>query len=292
MTNRIGFIGLGLMGRPMALNLLKAGYAVSVYARRDEAAAMLVDAGADRCRSPRALAERTDIIITIVSDTPDVEQVVLGERGIIEGARPGSVVVDMSTISPTATRAMAEYLRARDIAMLDAPVSGGDIGAIDGTLSIMVGGDAAVFERVRPVFEVLGSNIVHVGSHGAGQVTKMCNQVVIAQTLNAIAEAFALAGAAGVDPARVRRALLGGFAQSRALEVHGKRMLEGDYQPGFKAAHHGKDMNIALRTAFELGVAIPGAAQAAQNLNTLIGRGQGDRDTSAVFTLHSTSGKP
>lgn len=282
---KIAYIGLGIMGRPMVLNLLRAGYSVRVWARRSEMMEPLVEAGATACSSPADAADNSGIIITNVSDTTDVEQVVLGQNGIIEGAAKGSVVVDMSTISPSVTRAIAERLGERNIEMLDAPVSGGEKGAIDGTLSIMVGGKAAVFERVLPVFNVLGSNIVHIGGNGAGQVTKACNQTVIAQSISAIGEAFVLAAAAGVDPAKVREALLGGFAGSKVLDSHGGRMLMHDFKPGFKARLHQKDMRIVLETAHELGIALPGASLATQLINALVGSGGGDDDSCAILRL-------
>lgn len=282
---KIAYIGLGIMGRPMVLNLLQAGYSVRVWARRSEMMEPLVEAGATACSSPADAADNSDIIITNVSDTTDVEQVVLGQNGIIEGAAKGSVVVDMSTISPSVTRAIAERLGERSIEMLDAPVSGGEKGAIDGTLSIMVGGKAAVFERVLPVFNVLGSNIVHIGDIGAGQVTKACNQTVIAQSISAIGEAFVLAAAAGVDPAKVREALLGGFAGSKVLDSHGGRMLMHDFKPGFKARLHQKDMRIVLETAHELGIALPGASLATQLINALVGSGGGEDDSCAILRL-------
>lgn len=282
---KLGFVGLGIMGRPMAINLLKAGYRVWIHARRAESMTAVADAGGTPCDSPAAVAAQAEIIFTMVSDTGDVEHVITGDNGILEGAHTNSIVVDMSTISPSATRALAARLAARDLHMLDAPVSGGDKGARDGTLSIMVGGKADIFERVRPLFEIMGKNIVHIGDHGAGQVTKACNQVAIAQTIVAVGEALLLAKASGVDPARVRQALLGGFANSRVLEVHGQRMLDGDYEPGFKANLHKKDMRIVLETANELGIALPGAAVATQWLNALVGTGNGELDSAALSLL-------
>jgi 2-hydroxy-3-oxopropionate reductase len=283
MADSIGFIGLGIMGRPMAMNLVAAGHRLAVYARRREAARALADAGAEVCESPAAVARKSGVVFTMLSDTPDVEQVVLGtgaedSRPVIAGASPGSVVVDMSTISPSATRRIAARLAAAGVDMLDAPVSGGDIGARDGTLSIMVGGQAAIFERVRPLLELMGRHIVHIGDHGAGQVCKACNQIVVGQTIAGVGEALLLAEAAGVDGARVREALLGGFAGSRILEVHGQRMLDGNYTPGFKAALHQKDMRIVQETAHELGLGLPGAALVAQLLNALVGSGDGGGD--------------
>jgi 2-hydroxy-3-oxopropionate reductase len=287
MAEHIGFIGLGIMGRPMALNLVAAGHRLSVYARRPEALAPLTDAGAEPCASPAAVARSADVVFTMLADTPDVEEVILGAaaddpRAVIAGCRPGSILVDMSTIAPTATRAMAARLAAAGVDMLDAPVSGGDIGARDGTLSIMVGGPAAAFERVKPLFEVLGRNIVHVGGSGAGQVCKACNQIVVGQTIAGVGEALLFAEAAGVDGARVREALLGGFAGSRILEVHGQRMLDGNYAPGFKTALHQKDMRIVQETAHELGLGLPGAALVAQLLNALMSCGDGELDSAAM----------
>lgn len=282
MLERIGFIGLGIMGRPMALNLRKAGYALWVHARRANLMEPLLRAGAVACSSPQAVAEQTDIIITMVADTPDVEEVILGKKGIIHGAKAGSLVIDMSSIAALTTRRIAAALAEKEIEMLDAPVSGGDKGAMAGTLAIMVGGKVAQFERALPLFKILGEHIVHIGDQGAGQIAKTCNQIIISQTLAAIGEAFILAKAAGVDPTKVRTALLGGFAGSRILEVHGQRMLERNFQPGFKTKLHHKDIKIALQTAHELGVAIPGTALAAQYLNVLMGTEQGELDSSAM----------
>ncbi|MDJ0872557.1 MAG: 2-hydroxy-3-oxopropionate reductase [Gammaproteobacteria bacterium] len=285
MAEKVGYIGLGIMGRPMALNLLRAGYPVWVYARRTEALPPLTDAGATVCSSPADVARHAEVVFTNVSDTPDVEQIVLGDNGIIHGAKHGAVVVDNSTISPSATRSMANKLRNAGVEMLDAPVSGGEKGAIDGTLSIMAGGRTEAFERVLPLLQVLGKNVVHVGGNGAGQVTKACNQVVIAQTIAAVGEALILATASGVNPVKVREALLGGFAGSRVLEVHGQRMLERDFEPGFMARLHQKDMRIVLETARELGLALPGAAQVTQYINALVGSGDGELDSTALVTV-------
>jgi 2-hydroxy-3-oxopropionate reductase len=285
MTETIGFIGLGIMGQPMALNLVRAGFPLRVYARRPECTAPVVEAGAVACDSAQSVAEDTDIIITMVSDTCDVEEVILGKQGVIHTARPGSLVIDMSTISPEATRRIAAKLTERDIAMLDAPVSGGEQGAIDSILSIMVGGSEEAFQRALPCLEVMGGNIVHIGDNGAGQVAKACNQVLMAQSLAAIGEAFLLAEASGVDAMKVREALLGGFAYSKALESHGLRMLEGQYRPGFKTRLHHKDMRIALETAAELGIALPGAAVASQYLNAAMGQGMAEDDSISIYRL-------
>lgn len=285
MAMELGFIGLGIMGRPMALNLLKGGHRLHVYARRQLAVEPLVAAGARSWASAQEVAAASEITFVMVSDTPDVEQVILGERGVLYGARPGSVVVDMSSISPIATRVIAQQLEHRRVDMLDAPVSGGESGAINGTLSIMVGGKDPVFRRVLPLFQLMGKNIVHIGDHGAGQTAKVCNQVVVAVTITAVSEALLLASRAGADAARVRQALLGGFAGSRILEVHGQRMLDRDFRPGFKTSLHQKDMRIALDTAHQLGLALPTAATAAQYLNALVGNGEGDLDSSAIIKV-------
>ncbi len=291
MAERVGFIGLGIMGRPMALNVLRAGWDLAVHARRPESMEPLAAAGAATCASPAEVARHADIIFTMVADTADVEQVILGPEGVIAGASPGAVLVDMSTISPAVTRSLAARLRERGLAMLDAPVSGGEAGAIAGTLSIMVGGEAEVVDRVRPLFAVLGRNIVHVGGSGAGQVCKSCNQIVVGATIVGVAEAILLARASGVDPARVREALLGGFAASRILEVHGQRMIDSNFAPGFKARLHQKDMRIVGESALELGLALPSAATIAQYLNALVGQGLGEEDSAAIYkVLEAMSG--
>jgi len=285
MTTSLGFVGLGIMGRPMALNLMKGGHAMVVHARRPESMKPLADAGAVTCTSPAEVAAQADVTFVMVSDTPDVEQVILGPGGCAEGARRGAIIADMSTISPAATRRIAAEIATKGIEMLDAPVSGGEVGATNGTLSIMVGGKAEAFERVRPLFELMGKNIVYIGASGAGQVAKSCNQIVAAVTIEAVAEALLLARANGVDAAKVREALLGGFAYSRVLELHGRRMLEADFKPGFKAALHQKDMRIVLQSAHELGIALPAAALAAQHINALVGSGEGELDSSAIYKV-------
>jgi 2-hydroxy-3-oxopropionate reductase len=285
MTINIGFIGPGIMGGPMALNLMKGGHKLWVYARRPEAMQALVKAGATACATPMDVATHADVIFTIVSDTPDVESVIFGEQGIIKNARSGSVIVDMSTISPTATKVFAERLAKQGVDMLDAPVSGGETGAINGTLSIMVGGKAKVFELVKPLFECMGKNIVHIGDNGAGQVAKACNQIVVAVTIEAVAEALTFARKNGADPAKVREALMGGFAGSKIMEVHGKRMLDNDFKPGFKVGLHQKDMRIVMETAHQLGVALPAAALVTQHLNALMGTRGTDLDSAAVVKI-------
>jgi len=285
MTTKLGFVGLGIMGRPMALNLRKAGHALWVYGRRPETMKPLSEAGATACASPKEVAANADVVFVCVSDTPDVEQVILGDGGLLQGVRPGSVVVDMSTISPAATRRFAAELKKHGADMLDAPVSGGEVGAINATLSIMVGGRPEAFARVQPYFAAMGKNIVHVGDHGAGQVAKACNQVVVAVTIEAVAEALTFARKNGVDPAKVRDALMGGFAGSKILEVHGKRMLDNDFKPGFKVKLHQKDLKIVMDDAHKLGLALPGAALAAQHLNALMGAGDAELDSAAIVKV-------
>jgi 2-hydroxy-3-oxopropionate reductase len=282
MATKLGFVGLGIMGRPMALNLRKAGHALAVHARRADSMKPLIEAGATACGSPGEVAATADIVFICVSDTPDVEQVILGDNGLIHGVRPGTVVADMSTISPVATRRFAEALGKRGAEMLDAPVSGGEVGAINATLSIMVGGKPAVFERVKPYFEAMGKNIVLVGDNGAGQVAKACNQIVVAVTIQGVAEALTFARRNGVDAARVRDALMGGFAGSKILEVHGKRMLDNEFKPGFKVKLHQKDLKIVLDAAHQLGLALPAAALVAQGMNALMGSGDGELDSAAI----------
>ena len=282
---KVGYIGLGLMGRPCAMHLHAAGHQLAVYARREASTAPFAEIGAIICATPAEVAANSDVIFTNVSDTPDVEQIILGKDGIIEGIRPDAVVVDMSTISPVVTRDIAHKLQEKGAHMLDAPVSGGSAGAENGTLSIMIGGDKAIVERVMPLFEVMGSNIVHIGDNGAGQVTKACNQIVITQTIAGVAEAYCLADAMNVDKAKVRQALLGGFANSKILEMHGQRMLDDNYDPGFKAVLHKKDMTMGLQAASALGVALPGSGVATQWLNALVGDGSGELDSSAIYKV-------
>ncbi len=285
MSERYGFIGLGLMGKPMASNLLAAGFPLVVHSRSAAPVEALVAAGAERASSPAEVAAVVDVVITMLPDTPDVEQVLLGADGVAKGAGPGSLVVDMSTVDPIATRRFAETLAAQDVAMLDAPVSGGDVGAREGTLSIMVGGPAEAFERALPLFQVMGRNIVHIGPSGAGQVAKMCNQLVVAGTLEMVSEAMVLAAKAGADPAKVREALLGGFAGSKILEVHGQRMLDRNYAPGFRAELMRKDARIVVSAARELGVPVPAFEVVQAQLERLVEDRGGEIDYSALVTL-------
>ena len=260
--DRIGFIGLGLMGKPMALNLLKKGFPLTVHSRSQAPVDALVAAGAAAAASPAEVAGCSEVIITMVPDSPDVRLVLEGPRGVFETVRSGSVIVDMSTIAPAVARELAGKAAARSVAMLDAPVSGGEIGAINASLSVMVGGDQAALERVRPVLNAMGNpdRIVHIWSAGAGQVCKACNQICIGGALASVSEAFAIARKAGIDPAKVREALLGGFAASRVLEVHGERILKRNYVPGFKTRLFHKDLGIVGQTIHELDVPAPVAA--------------------------------
>ena len=281
----VGFIGLGIMGRPMATNLLKAGFKLRVYNRSRAPVEQLVALGAAAASSPVEAARGADVVITMLPDSPDVQQVVAGPSGVEKGLRAGGVVIDMGTTSPMVARELAERLKSRGIHMLDAPVSGGEKGAIEGSLSIMVGGEPAVFEACRPIFEALGRNIVYIGPNGAGQVAKACNQIVVGVTIQAISEALTLAQRAGLDPARVRQALLGGSAYSRVLEAHGQRMLEDNFQPGFKARLHRKDLAIALAAGRAFSVPLLATALVHELLTALEARGQGDWDHSALVTL-------
>ena len=279
---KIGYIGLGIMGKPMVENLLKAGHKVNVFARRKTSVAALDADNIESFSTPQALAKQSTIIITCVSDTPDVESVLVGNSGVLHGIQANALVIDMSTISATATRSMAKQIQHAGAAMIDAPVSGGEVGAIAGTLSIMVGGDAQDYERALPILSCLGKNIVHVGSSGAGQVAKACNNLVAAQTVVAVAEAFLLAKSLGVDPAKVREALLGGFANSKVLELHGKRVLDENYAPGFKTKLHAKDIRIALNSAKESNISMPGTELSDKYLQMLIEQGDGELDSSAI----------
>ncbi len=296
MTERIGFIGLGVMGRPMAGHLAARGYPLTVHTRSRRTADDVIAAGAEWTDSPAGVARRSDIVITMLPDTPDVEQAIGGPDGILEGLSAGSLVIDMSSISPVATRVLAARVASRGGTMLDAPVSGGEIGATNASLSIMVGGDRGAFERAKPVLSCMGNpdRIVHIGTEpGSGQVCKVCNQIAIAGALAGVGEALALATKAGVNAAAVREALLGGFASSRVLEVHGERILEGEYTPGFRTALYQKDLRLALETAAAHGVAIPAAALVGQLVNALVSSGGGDLDYSAIGrTIGDLAGNP
>jgi 2-hydroxy-3-oxopropionate reductase len=294
MPETIGFIGLGVMGRPMAGHLLKKGHAVVAHNRSASAVDALVKEGARRGASPRDVASHSTVIITMVPDTPDVEQVIAGNDGVLAGLQRGSLVIDMSSISPIATRQLAGQVAERGATMLDAPVSGGEIGAVNATLSIMVGGPRAAFDRARPIFECMGNpeRIVHIGDQpGSGQVCKIANQIAIGGALAGVSEAFAVAQKAGVDVSRVREALLGGFAASRVLEVHGERMIKKNYAPGFRTRLYQKDLRLANEAASASGVAVPATAVVTQLVNALVANGGADLDYSALATVLFTLAK-
>jgi 2-hydroxy-3-oxopropionate reductase len=280
MPERIGFIGLGVMGKPMARNLIAAGYDVTAYSRTR--ASIDEVEGATPADGPREVAAQSDLVVTMLPDSPQVEEVV---TELLPGASEGSLLVDMSTISPVVTRELAERAAQRGVGYVDAPVSGGDVGAREATLSIMAGGSDEDFERAKPIFEALGKTITHVGPVGAGQVVKACNQVVVALTIEAVSEALVLGSKAGVDPGTIIRVLSGGLAANRVMEMRGRNFLEHDFDPGFRIDLHHKDINIALATAREYGVAVPATAAVGEMLQALRTRGQGDRDHSAILTL-------
>ncbi len=281
----IGFIGLGLMGRPLALHLAQAGHALHLWARRPASLEPFKDAAATCHASPAAVAAHAEVVFTMVADAPDVEEVCFGVDGLDAGARSGLIVVDMSTIAPAAAQRIGARWAARHVGFLDAPVSGGEVGAINATLTIMVGGKPEVFERVRPLFEKMGKSVTLIGGGGAGQVAKACNQILVSVTVTAVAEALNFAAKSGVDPARVREALLGGFAYSRILELHGQRMLDRNFKPGFKSWMQQKDLRIVMEEAHRLGLALPSAAAVAQMFNAMVGSGFGEDDTSGVLKL-------
>ena len=286
---KLGYIGLGIMGKPMVENLTKAGHKVNVYARRQASVdALNVDNKTDNIEvfsNPAELAEASTITISCVSDTCDVEEVLTGPAGALQGVQVDSLVIDMSTISPEATRLMSAQFLSKEVGMLDAPVSGGEVGAIAASLSIMVGGEEKDFQRALPIFECLGKNIVHVGSSGAGQVAKACNQILVAQTMTAVAEAFLLAQSADVDPIKVREALLGGFAYSKILEFHGQRMLDKSYAPGFKANLHAKDLRLALESAHAHHIDMPGTELSNEYMQQLVAQGDGELDSAAIAKI-------
>ena len=280
---QLGFIGLGIMGGPMAGHLLKAGHALHAYTRGSVPAELLA-AGASACASAREVAERADIIFTMVPDTPDVDAVLFGEHGVAAGlaGRAGKTVVDMSSISPIETKAFAKKINDLGCDYLDAPVSGGEVGAKAASLTIMVGGPEATFERIKPLFEKMGKNITLVGGNGDGQTTKVANQIIVALNIAAVGEALVFASKAGADPAKVRQALMGGFAASRILEVHGERMIKRTFNPGFRIGLHQKDLSLALAGARAIGVALPQTAGAAQLMQACAANGMQDLDHSAL----------
>jgi 2-hydroxy-3-oxopropionate reductase len=280
---KLGFIGLGIMGTPMAMNLIKGGHVLFV-STRSKVPAELAEAGATVCTSPAGVAERADIIFTMVPDTPDVEKVLFGDNGVAQGLKgsKGKVVVDMSSIDPIATKAFAKKINELGCDYLDAPVSGGEVGAKAASLTIMVGGEQAVFDRVKPLFDLMGKNINLIGDNGDGQTCKVANQIIVALNIAAVSEALVFASKAGADPAKVRAALMGGFASSRILEVHGERMIKRTFNPGFRIALHQKDLNLALQGAKSLNVALPQTANAAQLMQACAALGHGQADHSAL----------
>jgi 2-hydroxy-3-oxopropionate reductase len=290
----VGFIGLGLMGRPLAQHLAAAGHTLHLWARRPAALEPFAGSAARIHATPAEVGRHAEVVITMVADAPDVRAVILGPDGIAAGGSAGLVIVDMSTINPNAAREIGAELAAEGIDFLDAPVSGGQVGATNATLTIMVGGKAEAFEKVRPLFEKMGKSITLIGGSGAGQVAKACNQILTGVGVLAVAEAFNFAACSGVDPARVREALLGGFAYSRILENHGQRMLDRNFKPGFKAWMHQKDLRIVMEEAHRLGLMLPSAAATAQLFNAMVGSGLGEDDSIAALKLLESlsDGKP
>jgi 2-hydroxy-3-oxopropionate reductase len=287
MSETVGFIGLGVMGRPMATNLIKKGFSLVVHSRSQGPVDELVAAGASRAASPAEVARRATRIVTMLPDSPDVERVLEGPDGVFTALQPGTILIDTSSIAPAAARRLEREAAARGARMLDAPVSGGEVGAIQATLSIMVGGDVDAFASVKPILDAMGNpdRVVRIGESGAGQTCKVCNQMVIGGTLGAVSEAFALARKAGVDPALVRQALLGGFAASRVLEAHGERILQSNYKPGFRARLYAKDLRIATETLSELQTPAPVSAAVHQLVVALLAEGRGEEDYAAVATV-------
>lgn len=278
---KLGFVGLGIMGSPMAAHLVAAGHEVFINTR-SKIPEELSNSSAIPCSSPAEVASKADIIITMVPDTPDVEKVLFGDNGIASGLSKGKIVVDMSSISPIATKEFAQKINALGCEYLDAPVSGGQLGAKGATLTIMVGGSVATFAKVKPVFELMGKNITLVGANGAGQITKVANQIIVALNIEAVAEALVFASKAGADPAKVRDALMGGFASSKVLEVHGERMIKRTFDPGFRIELHQKDLNLALSSAKALGVSLPNTATTQELLNSCSAHGGKAWDHSAM----------
>jgi 2-hydroxy-3-oxopropionate reductase len=285
LADTVGFIGLGIMGRPMAKNLMGAGYDLVVYNRSPEKAEELAGEGATAAGSPREVAEACDVVVTMLPDSPQVEEVLTREGGVFEGVREGALIVDMSTISPVVTEELATKAKERGASLLDAPVSGGDVGAIEGTLSIMVGGDEGDFERARPLFEVMGKTVTHVGPTGAGQVTKAANQIVVALTIEAVSEALVLGSKGGVAPEKILDVLGGGLAGNKVMEVKREKFLSHTFDPGFRSELHHKDLGIALAAGREYGVALPVTAIVDQMLLTMGRKGWGGEDHSALLKV-------
>ncbi len=282
--SNIGFIGLGIMGRPMAGHLIAGGHTLFVYNRSPVAQAVL-DQGAHVCTNPAEVAAASDVIITMVPDTPDVEAVLFGKNGVAEGLAPGKTVVDMSSISPIATKDFAARINALGCDYLDAPVSGGEVGAKAASLTIMVGGSEAVFAKVKPIFDLMGKNVTLVGGNGDGQTTKVANQIIVALTIEAVAEGLLFASKAGADPAKVRQALMGGLATSRILEVHGERMIKRTFDPGFRIELHQKDLNLALAGARTLGISLPNTATCQELFNAAVAAGGAAWDHSGMVRV-------
>jgi 2-hydroxy-3-oxopropionate reductase len=281
----IGFIGLGIMGKPMATNLLNAGYCLSVYDIRSEAVEEVIALGAEKCSSSSEASKDVDVVITMLPDSPDVEDVYLGNEGVLSAAKPGTVLIDMSTIAPSVAIKVANAATEKGCPMLDAPVSGGDVGARDGTLSIMVGGDDVTFRQVLPIFEVLGQTITLCGPNGAGQIVKACNQIQVALNFVGMAEALVLGSKAGVDPAIIIQVLSGGYAQTRVMDVRGPRVIKGDFTPGFRSRFHFKDLNIILQTGRDYGCPLPVTALVRQLFSAMLAAGRGDLDHSGIITV-------
>ena len=279
--SNIGFIGLGIMGKPMALNLIKGGHTLFLTSRSG-VAKELTDAGGKACANAKEVAQKADIVITMVPDTPDVEKVLFGANGVAEGLTKGKTVVDMSSISPIETKAFAKKINDLGCDYVDAPVSGGEVGAKAASLTIMVGGEQAAFDRALPLFQLMGKNITLVGGNGDGQTTKVANQIIVALNIQAVSEALLFASKAGADPAKVRQALMGGFANSRILEVHGERMVKRTFDPGFRIELHQKDLNLALNSARALGVSLPNTATAQELFNSCAAHGGKAWDHSAM----------
>ena len=285
MAERIGFIGLGIMGRPMAQNLLQSGYELTVHNRSPEKAQELGEAGASVASSPREAAHKSDILITMLPDSPQVREVVAGEDGVLEGIHEGALLIDMSTISPVVTEELAQAVKEKGASMLDAPVSGGDVGAIEGTLSIMVGGEEEDFQRAMPLLEAMGKTITHVGPTGAGQVVKAANQVVVALTIEAVSEALVLGSAGGVSPKKILDVLGGGLAGNKVMEVKREKFLSHTFEPGFRSELHHKDLGIALAAGREYGVMLPVTAIVDQMLLSMRQKGWGGEDHSALLRI-------
>jgi 2-hydroxy-3-oxopropionate reductase len=285
MAEKVSFIGLGIMGKPMAKNLMDAGYELTVHNRSREPVDELAEDGATAASSPKEVAENSDVMVTMLPDSPQVEEVVAGEDGVLEGVREGALLVDMSTISPVVTEELAGAVKKKGASMLDAPVSGGDVGAIEGTLSIMVGGSEEDFERAKPLFDVMGKTVTHVGPTGTGQVTKAANQVVVALTIEAVSEALVLGSKGGVSPAKILDVLSGGLAGNKVMEVKREKFLSHEFDPGFRSELHHKDLGIALAAGREYGVALPVTAIVDQMLLSMKRKGWGGEDHSALLRV-------